>query len=338
MSRQASFGLSLNSLSLTRSSCESLLQDGHVILGGDTDDPYVTQYRIDTDRQLVELSEPDSSGCCTLASGKKKSPGKCVWDVIRSERFLISLHVITLAIGSIKSVIKLKEIDADLERIHAGLEIALTVLIVAIRLVSVVYHCNEVEELRKKFELNTAGGAIASARTKEVRMCIVIGCLLLLADLIAFFCLLFIPGGNLEWTVFSNNVTLITLTAVVGYTLSLLNFEQHMIEGDHQKAVIYESILHIGQCLEKESGAGRKKALAQAQHFCKALMNTEALAQPTYLTCHRGRRQPDWQAINTMEVVSANWGANKVQYSPAVIQAIIYEIIIRENMGCISRS
>ena len=306
--RETRSGLSLNSLSLTRSSSDSLPQDGHVILGSDTDDRYITQYRIDTDKQLEDLSKPDSSGCFTLSSGKKKSPGKCLWDVIRSEKFLISLHVITLAIGSIKTVIKIKEIDEDLEKIHAGLEVALTILIVTIRLVSVVYHCHKLEDVRQKFEVNTTGGAIASGRTKEVRMCIGVGCALLLADLVAFFCLLYIPGGNLEWTVFSNNLTLVMVTAVVGYTLSLLKLESNMIEADHQKAVIYESILHLGHCLGSESTSGRKKALAQAQHFCKALESTEALAQPPYLTCRHWRQgKPDWQTINTMQVVSMTW-------------------------------
>ena len=76
----------------------------------------------------------------------------CLFQCIRSEAFLITLHLTVVVLGALKEASDLREINEDLHLTHSIVETLVTVLVMVIRHVSAWHAFKELKKLRHKVE------------------------------------------------------------------------------------------------------------------------------------------------------------------------------------------
>ena len=71
--------------------------------------------------------------CCSCAAEENRETlVKLLLSIVKSEVFLLTLHLTALTLGVVKTCIKREEIDEDIELIHTILETLVVVFVVSL--------------------------------------------------------------------------------------------------------------------------------------------------------------------------------------------------------------
>jgi len=286
-------------------------EDGCVVLGSDINrgNRYVTRYRIDREKQVeIVRDEVHMKECvpCLVKRDKRRSAGKLLWDIFRGEAFLLTLHTTITILGAVKVILKLHEVDEDIELLHSCLETIASTVILIIRFVAARHGFKEIKEYRSHMEIHAdeekEDGTILQLR-KYVRMFQIVSVFLGTLNVLALLLLIFIDEGDLGWTIITNNITLIVVMALDGQVSGMMGSEMHTLREDQHKAVVYETLLLMAESNRAADKSSREHARVRTERFCKALRDTSLLQRPEYVTCSTGV-SPDLDLITTMQVVS----------------------------------
>ena len=301
---------SLSELNKSQASVDTLAlaKDGTIILGNDScrGNRYTTRYRIDRDKQrqsvrtTVQLKE-----CvpCVRKLDKPRSVRRWLWDIIRAEAFLLTLHVLVVVLGSLKEALDLAVVAEDLHIAHSVLETVVTVIIVSIRMASARHGMAEIKVHRVRMEVwNRSDDPTSEWLARRVKQFVIFSSILVFLDIAALFTLIFVEDGDLAWTIITNNTVLIIVGGFGDQVIGMLSKEMASMREDQHKAVIYECILLMTECLRASSNEEKKKAFAQAEHFCRALRDTELVQQPDHVTYASESSQMD--LLSSLQVVS----------------------------------
>ena len=265
----------------------ALAKDGVIILGN-RGNRYTTRYRIDRDKQRKAVRNTVRlKDCvpCVRKLDKPRSARRWIWDIIRSEAFLLTLHVAVIALGSAKEALSFAEVSEDLHIAHSVLETVVTVIIVSIRMASARHGMSAIQEHRARMEVwNRWDDPTSEWLERCVRQFIIVSAVLVLLDIAALLILLFVEEGHLAWTIITNNTVLIIVGGLGTEVIGMLSKEMASMREDQHKTIIYECILLMAECLRANSAAEKKKTYTQAEHFCRALKDTELVQQPDHIT------------------------------------------------------
>ena len=286
----------------------ALAKDGVIILGNDSGrgNRYTTRYRIDRDKQRKAVRNTvQLKDCvpCVKKLDKPRSVRRWIWDIIRAEAFLLTLHIAVVALGSVKEALSFDEVAEDLHIAHSVLETVVTVIIVSIRMASARHGMDEVQTHRMRMEVwNRSVDPTSEWLTRRVRQFLIFSTILVLLNIAALFTLIFVEDGDLAWTIITNNTVLIIVGGLGDQVIGMLGKEMASMREDQHKAIIYECILLMTECLRANDTAEKKKAFAQAEHFCRALRDTELVQQPDYVTYASESSEMD--LLSSLQVVS----------------------------------
>lgn len=132
---------------------------------------------------------------------------------------------------------------------------------------------------RKCVEHVDSGEILHSPHLRRAVQCLtglgVFLCLFLLAAYTCFFIF-----GHLTWTILTNNFAIIVITASSGLLMGRIDAELAGINDDHHKAVIYESMLLLTECVYSKKP---EAMIAKIDRFCKALRDTNVFEKPDYI-------------------------------------------------------
>ncbi len=292
-----------------QSSMEQLaIRNGCIILGKDAGrgNKYTTRFKIERSRQreLADQGKMFKEYCPCCVKGANHSARKFMWNLIRAEAFVLSLHMSVLVLGVMKEALNLRTVDEDLHLIHSVIETFVSCVVVVIRIASTRHG---VKELHEKRESNEVVGSTTNIEAKdinrEVTIFTVFAISLILADWAAFFMFMYIPGANLGWTILSNNTVLLFGTVFANHVGGRISSEMAQINQDHHKAVIYETVLLLTESAMAQTREEKIVINDKVEKFCKALRDTDLFKQPDYITCPEDI-QPHWDTITSMEMIS----------------------------------
>ena len=140
------------------------------------------------------------------------------FQLVRSEAFLICLHIGAIVLGVTKEALDYRHNEAeDLEIAHTTAETTAVILIIVIRIVSIWHKRREIIEIRKEVEhmdehmLEQMHGGALTSLCITFTVVAVIMAVFALVTLILFYFL-----AHLGWTVLSNNFALVIVTVLNG--------------------------------------------------------------------------------------------------------------------------
>jgi hypothetical protein len=271
---------------ITRQNPDVHLTDGCVILGrhGSTGNTYVTRYYIDhvTQRRNAtrDVLHEECVPCCDQEN--RETAKLCLWNFIKSEAFLFSLHIIALALGAAKEAMDIRRISDDLELIHSLVETFVAFLMITIRMIVNWYAFKVLKDTAYKFEHFSSdskklrGGALKHWRN----VVIAIGVMMLALIITCFILFKFLV--HLGWTILSNNFAMIVFTVVSGLYTSRVEKTRASIREDQHKAVLYESLLLIKETCDPSKN-NTKPFREKLIRFMKATEDTSFLSKPPHI-------------------------------------------------------
>ena len=263
--------------------------DGSLVLGKGTDTSYVTRYKIVREKQrelIQEDMELDLVPFC-FASQRKSCLGT-VWLFVKSEPFLLTMHLTALVFSVLKRTIRDVEIDANLELVHACLETFVAVMSLVIRIASGHEKFHEEKVVRKEIEHLPDSGRTHTLK-RMMKIFYIVGVLLILLLLTSLG--LLIAFDKLHWTIVTTNFALIVGGIGGNLVMQRLQGMVSKIIEDQHKAIIYESMLLLKDCVDQP----RSVALTERiKKFCKSVENTELLKNHGHID-----KDPDNQFIDS---------------------------------------
>ena len=289
--------------------------EGCIVLGtkAQRGNRYVTRFRIDPVGQQRSAREGICAKECYPClrapeeeeENKNRSrAGKFLWDVVRSEAFLLTLHVSVLILGVLKEALNLREVDEDLHLVHSVVETFVSCNLAIIRIVSAWHAFKDLRLKRKDFEVISDHHTLPLAGLRKALVFFTsVATVLIIGDIIAFFIFKFVPGAHLGWTILTNNALLLYITVSSNQILSRITRELGAIELDHHKAILYETMLLMTELSNARDKNQLEEVQSRVDLFYKALRDTAVLSRPDYIECPQSDR-PHWDAITSMEVVS----------------------------------
>lgn len=263
-------------------------QDGAVLMGKDENSYefmyatriHITSRAIQRDRVSMEVFHDAFIPCC--APEYRMSWRGRIWGFIRSEIFLLVLHLTVVTLGLVKVFIHDPIEDADLHLLHSVMETFLTCVHLIIR----AFHGKDlfhvVKELRLRAEVVLVEGDTRSAAIKfwiffQISMSFVLCTFAIVTFVI---CYLY---TNLGWIVFSNNAVMLIATCVSTATFSRLKLMTCRIKEDQLKIALHESALLLTEMYCAQEPDQRKQVRHRVEQFSKALKESPPFHLPEYI-------------------------------------------------------
>ena len=231
----------------------------------------------------------------------------CLFQCIRSEAFLITLHLTVVVLGALKEALDLREVNEDLHLAHSIVETLVTVLIMVIRHVSAWHAFKELKKLRHKVEyidLHHGEKTRSKVLKKILKGYSVVSVAMTLFAVICFFLFLFL--AHLGWTILSNNFALVVAMACDALLRDRMSAEANLVHQDHVKAVTYEMSLLLDEATGAPEGPLRERVNKRVNKFQRSFKNTKLFDQPDYIYIPDDYK-PQYDQLNavtTMQVVS----------------------------------
>ncbi len=213
------------------------------------------------------------------------NPNISVFQCIRAELFLVSLHMLVIVLGVLKEALDLRQVAEDLHFAHSLVETIATVLIIVIRHVSAWHAFKKIKRTRRKTEhVDVDLGIKTRSRSLKVQL----KCYSVVSVMIALFAVvcfvLFYFLAHLGWTILSNNAALIWIMACDGLLRSRMGAESRLVLEDHRKAVLCEMSLLLKEATNAPEGPVRDSVNQRVERFQKAFKDTDCLNQPEYIS------------------------------------------------------
>ena len=263
--------------------------DGCVILGKDEQNctcDYATRYHIARRHQQCEdinhqvVHEELKPLCSSMYYSCKDS----LWGFMRSEIFLLHLHVLVLALGVFKIIVHDDIHHRELHLVHAVLETTFACTILIIRAFIGKDMTQEAKDTRLSLEYVKIEG---NSRSYSIKLGTIPQCIisfLLCFVIIGSFVLCYIYK-NLGWTILSNNISIaisVCMSIVVRERFSRVTCR---IKEDQHKIVILESALLLGEMYWLKQDDHHKDTRNKVERFLRGLKNTLNLQKPHYVEC-----------------------------------------------------
>ncbi len=218
----------------------------------------------------------------------------------------MSLHLTVVLLGCLKEALDLREEAEDIHFAHSFVETLVAVLIIIIRIVSAWYAFKQIKKHRHKVEhVDVAAGVKTRSRVlKHLLKAYTVNGIFFVLFAIACF-LLFFFLAHLGWTILSNNFALVVVMALDGLLRERMGAEYTLVKEDHQKAVLFETTLLLDEMMTAPEGPVRQRVSQRVVKFQKALKDTDAFKQPSYIYIPDDYKpKSPYDTITTMEVVS----------------------------------
>ena len=264
-------------------------QDGAVLLGKDEsgyDFMYATRVRISSrriqrDRVSAEVFHDTFVPCCA-PEYRMHWRGR-IWGFIRSEIFLLALHLIVITVGLLKIFIHDAVSEEGLHLAHAVIETVLTCMQVIIRSFLGKDRFHEIKELRMRAEVVLVDGDTRSTAVKfwiffQIFMSFV---LCTLAISVFVLCYLY---THLGWIVLSNNTVMIVSTFISSVTYARLKLMTCRIKEDQHKIALHEAALLLTEMYCAQTPEQRKQVRHRVEQFSKALKESPPFHLPEYIS------------------------------------------------------
>ena len=264
-------------------------QDGAVLLGkddGSFEYMYATRIRlasrrIQRERVTNEVFHDILFPCCGPEYGMFWR-GR-IWGFLRSELFLLAIHVTVITVGMLKIFIHDAISDRELHLTHAVLETILTCVQVIIRSFIGKDKFHEIKDLRLRAEVVLLDG---DARSKAIKAWIFFQIfmsfvLCTLAISIFVVCYLY---SHLGWIVLSHNTIMIVSTFMSMITLSRLKLMTCKIREDQHKIALHEAALLLTELYCAQTQDQKKQVRHRVEQFTKALKESPPFHLPEYVT------------------------------------------------------
>ena len=266
--------------------------DGCVILGKDEQNctcDYATRYHIARRHQQCEdinsqVMHEEVLPCC--GGPMYLSCKDALWGFMRSEIFLLHLHILVLALGVFKIIVHDDQHHRELHLVHAVLETTFACTILIIRAFIGKDLTQEAKDARLLLEyVKMEPGD--SSRSYSVKLGTISQCIisfLLCFIIIGSFVLCYIYQ-NLGWTILSNNISIaisICMSIVIRERFSRV---VNRVREDQHKIVILESALLLGELYWLKQDDHHKDTRNKVERFLRGLKNTLHLQKPHYVDC-----------------------------------------------------
>lgn len=263
--------------------------DGCVILGKDDHSctcDYATRYHIARrDIQCDDVSShviyEELLPCCNPSLVSCKD---AIWSFMRSEIFLLHMHLLVLLFGVMKAFLHDEFHHRELHLIYAVLETTLACSVLIIRAFVGKDCLQEVKDARLVLEY-VKMDADCRGFTLKLWTCIqfVVSFLLSLIIIGSFvLCYLYM---NMGWTILSNNVSIAVSVYMSVIIRERISRVVRRIREDLHKIVILESSLLLGEMYWLRQDDHHKDTRNKVERFLRGLKNTTALQKPVYIDC-----------------------------------------------------
>ncbi len=266
-------------------------EDGCVLLGKDEYTAtcnYATRYHImkrAAQRHYVSYSVlyEDIAPCCNPDYMPCKDR---FWGCIRSEIFLLHLHILIIVFGLLKVFVHTQYDHIELHLIHAVIETTLACSVVIIRAFLGKEKFHEIKETRLKVEYVRVTSDTRSYAVKVWTFMHFAVSFLLCTVIIGSFvvCYLYL---NLGWTILTNNLCVVLATFISNVTLTRLDRMIAQITEDQRKILIHESALLLGELYWAQSRPPNqcRDTRYKVERFLKGLKDTAVFHKPDYIEC-----------------------------------------------------
>ena len=260
--------------------------NGTLILSKDTEHCYVTRYRIVREKQREMIREDMLKEMAPFClKSERSSVLRTVWQFVKSEPFLLTLHIAALLFSVLKRTIPDVEIDEQMEWVHSFLETAVAVMSLLIRIAAGYEKFHEEKVVRNEIEHCTD-----SVRTHTLKVMMrvfyIVGVLLI--SLLIGALALCIVYEQLHWTIVTTNFALIVGGIGGNVIMQRLSGMVSKIIEDQHKAVVYEAMLLLTECIETPENTSNRTQ--RIRKFCNSVENTELLKNKGHIHHEAGNQ------------------------------------------------